>query len=146
MYSQQGVVLQLGDWVRGKHLTIKKRKSFIWNVIQGLRLGWASGWGQGPVAGSCECGNEHSHSIMVGNFLTSCVTISFLRRPLLHMFGHSVGRLVSCWIFKTYWWEMHVVTYRFSEFWSYMYCRIARFWISKCGTHHFLVEEPELCG
>ena len=40
-----------------------------------------SGWGQ--VAGTCECGNEPSSSIKLGNFLTSCKPVSFSRRTLL---------------------------------------------------------------
>jgi hypothetical protein len=44
----------------------------------------SSGSGQRPVAGSCEHGNETSGSIMVGNFLSSWVTINFSRRTLLH--------------------------------------------------------------
>jgi hypothetical protein len=36
------------------------------------------------VAGNCECGNEPSGSIKCGDFLTSCKTVSFSRRTLLH--------------------------------------------------------------
>ena len=36
------------------------------------------------MACACECGDEPSGSIKVGNFLTSCRPVSFLRRSLLH--------------------------------------------------------------
>jgi hypothetical protein len=39
---------------------------------------------QRQVAGTCECGNETSGSIKCGNFSTSCKTVSFSRRTLLH--------------------------------------------------------------
>jgi hypothetical protein len=34
------------------------------------------------VAGACECGNEHSGSIKVGNFLTSLGTSWFFRKEI----------------------------------------------------------------
>jgi hypothetical protein len=45
-------------------------------------IGWGGGvdWmhlAQGPLAGSCEHGNETSDYIKAGNFLTSRVTVSF---------------------------------------------------------------------
>jgi len=44
----------------------------------------ASGSGYGPVAGSCERGNEPSDSIKDEEFSTSFVTVSFSRRTLHH--------------------------------------------------------------
>jgi len=41
-----------------------------------------AGSGQGQVAGTCECGNEHS--IKCGNFLRSSGAVSFSRRTLFH--------------------------------------------------------------
>jgi hypothetical protein len=38
-----------------------------------------SGSGEGPVAGSCEHGNEYSGFINGGDFLTSRMTVSFSR-------------------------------------------------------------------
>jgi hypothetical protein len=37
------------------------------------------------VVGACECGNEPSGSIKLGNFLTSCKPVSFSIRTLLHV-------------------------------------------------------------
>jgi hypothetical protein len=36
------------------------------------------------VAGTCECGNEPSASIICGDFLTSCKPVSFSKRTLLY--------------------------------------------------------------
>ena len=36
------------------------------------------------MAGGCEGGNEPTGSVNAGNFLTSCGTVSFSRRALLH--------------------------------------------------------------
>jgi hypothetical protein len=36
------------------------------------------------VAGTCECGDEHSGSINAGNFLARLKPVSFSRRTLLH--------------------------------------------------------------
>ena len=36
------------------------------------------------MAGTCEYGDELSGSINAGNFLTSCKSVSFSRRTLLH--------------------------------------------------------------
>jgi hypothetical protein len=36
------------------------------------------------VAGSCECGNEHSGSINAGNFSTICGAVSFTGGTLLY--------------------------------------------------------------
>jgi hypothetical protein len=52
----------------------------------------SSGLGQGPVAGSCEHGNEPSDPIKCWNSLTSCVTVSLSGRTLFH--GVSTGK--SC--------------------------------------------------
>jgi hypothetical protein len=43
------------------------------------------------VAGSCEHGNEHLGSIKEGNFLTSCVIISFSRGTLHHKVNYLDG-------------------------------------------------------
>jgi len=45
------------------------------------------------VAGSSECGNESSGSMNVGNFFTSCGSVSFSGGKLLHG-CQSVGQLV----------------------------------------------------
>jgi hypothetical protein len=42
------------------------------------------GSGQGLVAGSWEYDNETSDFLNVGNYLTTCVTLCFSRRILLH--------------------------------------------------------------
>jgi hypothetical protein len=53
------------------------RRSWKDSIRMDLReIGWesrldSSGSGEGPVAGSCEHGNETSGSIKAGNFLTS---------------------------------------------------------------------------
>jgi hypothetical protein len=68
----------------------------MWEAVSWTIL-WSRGWafmltvrpcqpglGYGPVAGSCEHGNELSGSIKAGNFLSSWATISLSNRVLLH--------------------------------------------------------------
>jgi len=68
-YSWQWVVLQLGVWVRvylliGKKMFIMKCYRRTWNWAD------ASGSDGGPVAGSCEHGNEPSGSIKGGDVVS----------------------------------------------------------------------------
>jgi hypothetical protein len=46
------------------------------------------------MAGSCECGDEHSDSIKCGDFFTSWGPVSFSTRTLLH--GVSTGFFFTC--------------------------------------------------
>jgi hypothetical protein len=63
-------------WEDNIKLIFRKWKVGVWTEASWLRIG--------QMAGICECGNEPSGSIHWGNFLTSCETVIFARKILLH--------------------------------------------------------------
>jgi hypothetical protein len=55
-----------------------------YTVLVNVKGGLQPGSRYGPVAGSYEYSNEPPGSIKVGNFSTTCVTLSISERTLVH--------------------------------------------------------------
>lgn len=92
-------------------------QSFIRKEGENVRLLDSSEWGQGPVEGFCEYGNEPSGMIKVRNFMTSYMSTQLQKRDLGCVMSNLTHFLHTCCGSEPYaFWIALVIC---QKFWSY---------------------------